>query len=123
MGFPLPSRRITGVTPLLRISPTASSAYRSLAFVQLVDGFFPETNWLSQVPPLTLLVARRGLRPRHVFPHSPYRVVLFRLQMYENPGLRAVLSISRLNPFTRITADFLLHTGFTRIVTNSKCSV
>ena len=30
------------------------------------------SNRLSQVPSLTLLVARRGLRPRHVFPYSPF---------------------------------------------------
>jgi hypothetical protein len=47
------SRRIASVTPLLQVSPTANPAYRILAFVRLVNSFF-ETDWLSQVPTLTV---------------------------------------------------------------------
>ena len=48
--------RVTGITPLLRISPTANPAYRLLAFVRLVNGFFffSESDWLSQVPTSTV---------------------------------------------------------------------
>ena len=66
------------------------------------------------------LVTRRGLRPRHVSPRSPYRVVLFRLQQYGRPSLRASWSISGLNPFTCITTGSLHPLGSPRFVTSPR---
>jgi hypothetical protein len=48
---------------------------------------------------------------------SPYRAYHFRLQRYETPGLRATWSISGLNTFTCVAADFLLPSGFIKPVT------
>ena len=79
-----------------------------------------KSNRLSRVPALTHVVTRRGLRPRHVFPYSPFRTVLFRLQRNEAPGLRATRVISGLNPFTRITTDSLRPSGFTRFVASPR---
>ena len=62
------------------------------------------------------LTARRGLRPRHVSMHSPYRAYLFRLQSIKNLGLRATRNISGLNTFTCVTADDLLPSGFMQSV-------
>ncbi len=48
---------------------------------------------------------------------SPYRAYHFRLQRYETLGLRATWSISGLNTFTCVVADFLLPSGFMQPVT------
>ncbi|MEI6127166.1 MAG: hypothetical protein WCQ99_11505 [Pseudomonadota bacterium] len=64
------------------------------------------------------MIARHGLRPRHVSRRSPYRAYHFRLQRYETLGLRATGSISGLNTFTCVVADFLLPSGFMQSVTS-----
>jgi hypothetical protein len=48
---------------------------------------------------------------------SPYRAYHFRLQRHETLGLRATWSISGLNTFTCVVADFLLPSGFMQSVT------
>ena len=91
------------------------SGVPSLAFVQLVNGFSNRIG--SPSSGINSSVARHGLRPRHVSIRSPYRVSLFRLQGNEILGLRATWTISGLNTFTCVVADFLLHSGFMQSVT------